>query len=289
MYKLNPDLPLVWRTPTSLQCGVNTVACVLEDLTPAQERLLSALQAGISEFSLPFIARESGLSLAAAREFLTRVEPAFVDRKVPPRVRIALDGSGPCIDQLGNLLVSSGHRVVAATAQSAGQTDIAVLVGNFAIAPHRTGAWLRRGTPHFTVCWGDTHVSISPLFGLTPGSGADVSQFPCAECLELHRRDDCALWPTIASQVVDLDASSLTALTLREVTALISRWITTPAIMALTSDTGIRLNATTGEKEKVTYALHPDCACQALPRNVSVLGSRRGRFPVAPTTVKDSS
>lgn len=286
MYKLNPDLPLVWRTPTSLQIGVNSVACLLSEVSPGGERLLSLLHKGIGEPSLPLIARECGLSLATARELLTELEPAL---RVPPRqpsLRIALDGQGPFIDQLGTLLVQCGHRVVLASARTAGPADLAIVVGTFALTPHRTGDWLRRGIPHITVCWGDTQVDLSPLLGSTPTAHDDVSRFPCAECLELHHRDEDELWPVIATQVANQPAASLTPLLRTEVSALLCRWISSPGQIPLDSQTGIRITALTGDKEKVTFSLHPDCACQALPRNVSVLGSSRGQFPAAPTTEK---
>ncbi|MDH6533234.1 hypothetical protein M2119_001471 [Aurantimicrobium minutum] len=286
MYKLNPDLPLVWRTPTSLQFGVTTVVCTLTDLAVEYERLLSLLQKGFSDHSLPLLARECGLSLTAARSFLSDIEPALRETPRPQSVRIVLDGQGSFVDQLGNLLVQCGHRVVNASARSAGQTDLAIVVGNFAIAPHRTGDWLRRGIPHLTVCWSDSHVQISPALGTTPEPGADISRFPCAECLELHHRDVDEVWPTIASQVVDRPASSLTPLARYEVSTMLSRWISTPEQIPLTSESGIRMDTITGEREKVTYALHPDCACQALPRNVSVLGSSHGRFPAVPRREK---
>lgn len=286
MYKLNPDLPLVWRTPTTLQCGVDTGCCVISDLTPAQERFIVLLQKGFSEPSLPLIARECGLSLSSARSLLVKLEPALNATVQPRSLRIALDGQGVFVDQLGTLLVQCGHRVVIAGAVNAGPTDLAILVGTFALPPHRAGDWLRRGVPHLTICWGDGRVQISPLFGIVPEDTSDISRFPCAECLELHRRDADEFWPVIATQVADTPASSLTPLLRHEVASLIGRWINRPQLFDLSTDTGFHISASTGEKEKVTFSLHPECACQALPRNVSVLGSSRGRFPVAPTREK---
>ncbi|MEY4039992.1 MAG: hypothetical protein RLZZ52_860, partial [Actinomycetota bacterium] len=264
MYKLNPDLPLVWRTPTSLQFGVNSASCLLTEVSLGAERLISLLNKGISEPSLPLIARECGLSVAKARELLTELEPAL---RVPPRLpslRIALDGQGPFIDQLGTLLVQCGHRVVIASARTAGPADLALVVGTFALTPHRTGDWLRRGIPHITICWGDTHVDLSPLLGSAPSAQDDVSRFPCAECLELHHRDKDERWPVIATQVVNLPAASQTPLLKAEVATLLCRWISSPGLIPIDSETGIRIAAQTGEREKVTFALHPECACQAL-------------------------
>lgn len=286
MYKLNPDLPMVWRTPTTLQWGVDTQRCVVTDLTPAQERFIVLLQKGFSEPSLPLVSRECGLSLPSARSLLVELEPALHATVRPRSLRIALDGQGAFVDQLGTLLVQCGHRVVIAGAVSAGPTDLAILVGTFALPPHRAGDWLRRGVPHLTICWGDTHVQISPVFGIVPEKTNEISRFPCAECLELHRRDADELWPVIATQVANTPARSLTPLLRHEIASLMCRWIDSPQLVPLSSDTGIRLSAGNGEREKITFSLHPECACQALPRNVSVLGSLRGRFPVAPTREK---
>ena len=51
--KLDPRYPVVWRSPSSVQVGIDPPIVVVEDLTSGQERLLAALGPGVSaEFVL---------------------------------------------------------------------------------------------------------------------------------------------------------------------------------------------------------------------------------------------
>ncbi len=45
--KLDPRFPLVWRTPSSLQLGVDPAVVTLHDVSETTERLLAALVAGV--------------------------------------------------------------------------------------------------------------------------------------------------------------------------------------------------------------------------------------------------
>ena len=46
--RLDPQLPVVWRTPTSIQFGVTRPSVVLHDLDLAGEKMIAALTAGVS-------------------------------------------------------------------------------------------------------------------------------------------------------------------------------------------------------------------------------------------------
>ena len=288
MYKLNSDLPLVWRTPTSLQIGIDNPRVVLPKLYPAEERLLSALRAGIADVSLPAVARECGLTSAESAALITALGPAM--KATPPASswRIALDGSGPLVDSLGLLLIASGHRVVRASAAVAGRCDLAIVVGDYALEPHRPGGWLSRDVPHLPVVFSDESVRIGPLLGGKPGA-ALAETLPCEQCIELEHRDRDECWVAMMSQLVGTPALSQTPVVNAEIASLITRWVHYPQSQQLSSNTAIRINAHTGMREEITFALHPDCACQALPRNVSVLGSSHGQSPAVPTTRRAAS
>jgi hypothetical protein len=285
MYKLNSDLPLVWRTPTSLQIGIDHPRVVLPKLYPAEERLLSALRAGIADVSLPAVAKECGLTSAETSALITTLGPAMQPTPPASSWRIALDGTGPLVDSLGLLLIASGHRVVRASAAVAGKCDLAIVIGEYALEPHRPGSWLSRDVPHLPVVFSDESVRIGPLLGGKTGT-APLENQPCEQCIELEHRDRDECWIAMASQLVRIPALSQTPLVNAEIASLISRWIHNSDSSSISSDTAIRLEARTGKREELTFGLHPDCACQALPRNVSVLGSSHGQFPAVPTTKK---
>ena len=283
MYKLNSDVPLIWRTPTSLQIGLDNPRVVLPKLYPAEERMISALRAGFADVSLTAISQECGLTSSESAALMAAVKPALEPSPIQPSWRIAIDGSGPVVDTLGLLLIASGHRVVKARASVAGRCDLAIVVGDYALDPHRPGGWLSRDVPHIPVVFSDESVRIGPLLGGTPEESSEVSEFPCEQCIELTHRDSDECWVAMISQLAGTPAPSQQPLLNAEVSAVIARLIHSPTGHQITSNTAMQISAVDGTRELVTFALHPDCACQALPRNVSVLGSSLGQCPVAPT------
>ena len=289
MYKISSDLPLVWRTPTSLQIGIDHPRVVIPHIYPAEERLLSALRAGISDASLPAVAEECGLTPAETSAFISALAPVFETQPPSPSWRIALEGTGPLVDTLGLLLIAAGHQVIRANAAIASKTDLAIIVGDFALEPHRPGGWLSRDIPHLPVVFSDESVRIGPLLGSRLGNNSDFEHFPCEQCIELTHRDQDACWVAMMSQLVSTKAMSQTPLVNSEVSSLIARWIQSPASHPISHSTAVVIDARTGEKKDLTFALHPDCACQALPRNVSVLGSSHGQCLAVPTTRRVAS
>ena len=289
MYKLNPDLPLIWRTPTSLQIGIDNPRVLLPKLYPAEERMLSALRAGIADASAPAVAHECGLTPSESSALLTALSPALTQTPRTTSWRIAIDGSGTAVDSLGLLLIASGHRVVRASAAMAGTCDLAIVVGDFALDPYRPGGWLSRDVPHLPVVFSDESVRIGPLLGGRPMGAETAENLPCEQCIELAHRDLDECWVAMVSQLVGTPALTQTPLLNAEVAAVITRWVQSPSAHPLNSNTAVRIDAHSGAREELTFALHPDCACQALPRNVSVLGSSHGRSPAVPRIKKAAS
>ena len=71
--------------------------------------------------------------------------------------------------------------------------DLVVLTVMGAIRPDAGEPWLRRGIPHLPLVVQGHRVQVGPL--ITGGFG------PCLSCLDLHRRDRDAAWPTLLSQL----------------------------------------------------------------------------------------
>lgn len=289
MYKINSALPLVWRTPTSLQIGVDNPRVVLPKIYPAEERLLTALRAGIADASLHAVAAECGMTQAESTTLVTTLAPALGELPMLRSWRITLDGAGPFVDTLGILLIAAGHLVVRGSAAVSGKTDLAIVVGDYALDPHRPGGWLSRDIPHLPVVFSDETVRIGPLLGSQAQPGDSLALFPCEQCIELTHRDEDECWVAMVSQLVGIPALSQTPLLNAEVSSLIARWVHSPESQHISSNTAIRINSQTGAQEVLTFELHPDCACQALPRNVTVLGSSHGQSPAVPRTKKAAS
>ena len=58
--RLDPRLPLLWRTPSSLQFGVDDPPVVLEAVSAAEERMIAALRVGVSRSGLEMISATAG-------------------------------------------------------------------------------------------------------------------------------------------------------------------------------------------------------------------------------------
>ena len=69
--KINPQQQAVWRSPQSMQIGLGDNRVILDELTPAQEKLIAALFLGIADNQLEAIANQSKLDLASAKSAKT--------------------------------------------------------------------------------------------------------------------------------------------------------------------------------------------------------------------------
>ena len=70
--RLNPTVPLLWRSPSSLQLGSDRVLAVLDDVTPGQERLVAALAAGVTPEGYRLVAGQAEVDDTVAASLLDR-------------------------------------------------------------------------------------------------------------------------------------------------------------------------------------------------------------------------
>ncbi len=282
--KLDPRFPLVWRTPVSLQLGVDPAVVRLDDLTELQERLLAALTLGVSAPGLTMIARGDRTELDA---LLLAAAPALADpdSTALPRT-VALTGTGPLVDALAAALARSGvHLELATAAADLGdpRPDLAILVHHFVVPPDLHGLWLRRDVTHLPIVFSDGGVSIGPL--VEPGSG------PCLLCLELHRRDADDSWPAIATQLLGRRAAAETPTLVLEAAALACRLVLDRlALDRLAGEPGpavsVRIDAATGRREQTEWRPHPECGCRGVElvlETAHLASAGRGTPPPSPS------
>jgi hypothetical protein len=209
--KVTAAVPLVWRSPSSLQFGIDRPLVVLDGIDERTERLIAALVGGISRSGFDMMVRSIGLAVAEAAELLTRLEPVLDRETAASAARVAVSGDGPLADELRQVLQAEG--VLAAPSE--GSPDLAIIVAGWVIAPEDHGAWLRRDIPHLPVVIGDGGVTIGPF--VEPGSG------PCLYCVQLTRTDDDPAWPAIATQLWNRPVPALSRLAVDEVAAFTAR------------------------------------------------------------------
>jgi hypothetical protein len=246
--KVRAGVPLVWRSPSSLQFGVGTPLVVLDDVDEATERLVTALVGGISQSGFEMMTRSLSRAGDPAEALLARLGPALETEHEAPTHRVVVSGDGELVDELRRVLDDEG--VLAAPNES--EPDLAVVVAGWVLSPEDHGSWLRRDIPHLPVVIGDDGVTVGPL--VEPGSG------PCLYCVQLTRTDDDPAWPAIATQLWNRRAPALNRLEIAEAAAFTAR----RALERLAED---RTNATSWrlgrELSSRVWTQHPECRCSA--------------------------
>ncbi|XUK63138.1 Bacteriocin biosynthesis cyclodehydratase domain-containing protein [Plantibacter sp. RU18] len=265
--RIDPRRPLLWRTPHSLQMGVDDPV-VLEHVQTGAEQLIAALQAGFPGHVEDRLADAFSIGHAEFERVMSTLAPVIergddgLRSGATAPARVAIDGSGPVAEPLRRLLgdqcavelveaidSSTSHRSV----------DLAVLCGDYVIAPSRYARWLRDDVAHLPIVLGDSAVRIGPF--VTPGDG------PCLHCVELHRADGDPAWPAVASQLLGrrspLDSLLLGSEIAARAARLVLRRIAADA--PILAGTQLIIDASTGGIRRRVVREHSRCACRALP------------------------
>ena len=281
--QLDPQYRLLWRDPTSLQFGLDRARAVLQEVSPAEERMIAALVIGVSRPGLTVIARRAGADDAAAERLLRRVAPALrpATASTVPETRavVTLTGSGPTVDAMATALASSGLAVRLVgedPVAAARETDIAVIVAQFVVNPEFHGMWLRRDRPHLPIIFGDTGAQIGPF--VEPGISA------CLYCQHRTKADADPAWPALACQLwgtrspIDrgLVAAEAAVIATRMVLDRVGRQDPGPP-------TAVWLDAARGATRAVPCRPHPECGCATLPENGTAGVLPNAEVPSPPT------
>ena len=257
--KVRANVPLVWRSPNSLQFGVDVPRVVLDDVDAGSERMIAALVGGISRSGFDMMARSAGITAEAAAELLGRLDPVLEPETDTPaglRTRVAVSGDGSLADEVRRVLEAEG--VLAGSDESS--PDLAVIVAGWVISPEDHGSWLRRDIPHLPVVIGDGGVTIGPL--VEPGNG------PCLYCVQLSRTDDDPAWPAIATQLWNRPAPPMSPLVVAEASAFIARRAGERLTSGPGEATSWRLTATSnGAISPRAWTRHALCRC-AVPAEI---------------------
>jgi hypothetical protein len=273
--RIDPARSLVWRTPTTLQIGLGRSAVVLEDVTEFEERLVSALLVGTTQQGLAVVASLAGGTAAQAVSLARRLSPAFatpptVGRSGP--VRLAIDGHGATAERIAELAPSAGLSVV----QDPDAADVAVVVGQYTIAPSRYAVWLGRDIDHLAVVFGDDSTRIGPF--VQPGRG------PCLFCCDRARTDEDAAWPTIASQLDGRAARWESGAVITETAAAVIRIVANhdPRVRGPLIDRAMEISAAPLPAVR-RFRVHPECGCRSPQGNATVLSGGSSVIRTRPT------
>lgn len=272
---------MVWRSPSSVQVGIDPPRAVVEPVGPGAERMLAALVSG---------ATEPGLAVLSAGEddphqLLATLGPVLEAAHPARESRVAVRGTGPTAGLVARLLIEQDVRLAGTAGPS---PDAGVIVAHYAVPPGARGTWLRDDVPHLPVVYSDTAVVVGPL--IRPGLG------PCLTCVELHHRDQDPAWPALASQLIDRTSTAefgvLTAEAAATAVRVLLSLLRGPIEPGGEQAIAVRIDGSTGERSAHVVTRHPHCSCAGLPVSAAPPGTgsedepRRGRV-AAPTTGRD--
>ena len=174
--RIDPALPLVWRSPTELQLGGLTPRVVMRDPGGLETGLVAALRHGASVSTLRTIGAGLDGSPAEVDRVLELLAPAFDDATDVPRPasdrpagRVVVDADGEVARLLLANLAALGHGAVGLDDADAGDEPagadvaLAVIAAPWVIPPARHLPWLRRDVPHLSVVDDERGVTIGPL------------------------------------------------------------------------------------------------------------------------------
>jgi bacteriocin biosynthesis cyclodehydratase domain-containing protein len=278
---LDPALPLLWRSPTTVQLGLDRPSVVLTGVTHADERMLWALRLGISRSGLSMIAASADGTDDDVDALLHAVSDALLPDgpAAPKRVgRVVLEGDDPFPEALAPAIAAAGHVLVQRRTEAGtdGETaepevDLAVVVARYAVRPAVYGYWARRDLPLLAVVFSDRRVQVGPL--AVPDDG------PCLHCIDRHRTDADSAWPALASQLAGRPTPTESSpLTMLEVSAAVAwavdDWLTRGHNPLAGS--AMTLDARTGRLSRLAWQPHPECGCRALPGSATAPGPQTG-------------
>jgi bacteriocin biosynthesis cyclodehydratase domain-containing protein len=261
---LDPGIQRVWRTPDSVQFGVERPVLVLDAVSPAEERMLAALAAGVTLPGLRMIASRAGADADAPAALLARLAPVLAApaRTSPTPPLVVLDGSGTTAAAMSGMLRENGIEVLSGLAWSdpaVSRADAAVIVASYAVDPQRHARWLRRDVPHLPIVFGDSGVAVGPF--VEPGAS------PCLRCIDLRRTDSDPAWPAMASQLYRSLQPGEDRITSAAVAAHASAVLTARLVRGEPSVSGVSTRLEKGATAWVSreWRPHPECGCLGLP------------------------
>lgn len=260
--RLDPRRPLVWRSPHTLQIGIDPLLAIVTDVTDGDARLIDALTAGASRTALGTLAAQAAVPPHRVDEVLNAVAPALARSdeaaQAAQRLPLAIVGRGVAAARVAGVLGEAGHPVSYATSAShvAGRRPAAaVLVSGYVSDPSEHQRWLRRDIAHLPVVFGESSVTIGPL--VVPGATA------CLTCVDRHRAESDSAWSAVAAQLWHRAAPTETAALATEASIEVLRLLRSrdhdgaPGL-------AVRLDVDSRDRTERRWLPHPDCGCRGL-------------------------
>lgn len=246
--QLDPRFPLVWRSPTTVQLGIDDVRVVAE-LSPALEHLLYAVRRGVPRHALTVLAEHQGLAESDVDAFLALLEPALrAPREVRTPLRVLIEGKGETATNIERDVDTAGKGEV---------PDVAVIVAHFVIDPALSVRWLSRDVPHLPVVISDAEARVGPF--VIGGEG------PCLHCIDRERADHDPAWTAIETQLLGVASHLDRGVFARDIATVATRMLHEFDREGRRPSTAVSITVSPSAPQRVTvHQQHPDCGCQSL-------------------------
>jgi hypothetical protein len=302
--RLDPRRPIVWRTPNSLQIGVDPALSVLFDVSVGESRLIEALVTGVTRSGLEMLAYRAAVSPAQVQGLLLSLTaallPASPDADNPPTHSLAVRGHGIGADRIVGVLLEEGHRVSSLLAgEGVSPTDCAITgsgrgngkgsgrsrrsvgpaAGRAAADPgERPFAAILVSThvvdPHEHLRWLRRDIRHLPVVfgeaGVTIGPLVIAGTSACLSCVEQQRTRVDSSRPAIMAQLWGTSAATETTSWATEAAVEVVRMLRASIRNPEAAAFSVRLDTQTGERRVRVWRATDECGCRELSRLVSV-------------------
>lgn len=264
MLRLDPASPPLWRSPTTLQFGVDAVA-VIEAPSPWQLRLLRELEHGITEATLDPLAVALGAPEDAAADFVRSIARAL--RAPHDAVRVVLqspnDFPGDRRELVAEALAMAGVDLRETTWYGAphelqgGAGETVIVLAHHLVEPRRVADLMSADIAHAPLVFTGSGAEIGPI--VVPG------ETPCLACIAAHRRDADAAWPQVAAQLIGRPAPALSRATVME-----AGFVVAALVSAVEPDRrrlrgcSVSLHEGSLQRSVLAHLPHAECRCRSL-------------------------
>ena len=260
VYRFKSLRPLVWRTPHSIQIGIDEPRLIIDDIPDTAAPLIQALRDGISEEGVSILAKQLRLSPSVATDIIRSCAPAFEPDPTPSPVTTTVLGNSRVSVALSGLLEQWGAKASHTTSfPLPAHPGIVVLVGEYVADPSWNAHITHTSTGHLPVVFSDLSITAGPV--ITPGVT------PCLACLELWHRDAEPEWLSVGSQLWSTPAPTATAQGAHHAAALCALLLGLmgqPGLVAPSHGLVLSTRLDTGETTRRRVEFHPDCRCRGL-------------------------
>lgn len=259
VFHIRSSRPLVWRTPHSLQIGIDHPVTTLEDVPDQAAPLIHALQSGVSRDGYLLLAKQLNVRQPVALALVEGLSSAFEDEEARVRPRLVVSGHSVARVIVAETMSQWGYEVSLANSPEPTQSDVVhLLAADYLTDPQWLSRYGSGRSPHVPLVFSDHSVTAGPL--IIPGAT------PCLSCRELFLREVEPHWLSLGSQLWGQPAPTATVENARLAAVLVSIVLGElhlddtaghphPIVRYLTTNQTISL---------IAARFHPECHCRGL-------------------------